>query len=87
MRISILRNVNMTMAGLATLVTLCASAAFAAPGSGADIIAVSPGGWYHLSAQFFATNAAQKLSVTLRYTDADGNSCWRQMLGEAVSSP
>ena len=63
------------MAGLATLVTLCASAAFAAPGSGAGIIAVSPGGWYHLSAQFLATNAAQKLSVTLRYTDADGNPC------------
>ena len=28
-----------------------------------------------MSAQFLATNAAQKLSVTLRYTDADGKTC------------
>lgn len=33
-------------------------------------VTVSPGGWYHLSERFFATNAAQNLSVTLRYTDA-----------------
>ena len=38
-------------------------------------VTVSAGGWYHLSARFFATNAAQNLSVTLRYTDADGKPC------------
>jgi hypothetical protein len=40
-----------------------------------DGMAVSPGGWYHVSAQFFATNSAQKLSLTLRFTDADGKPC------------
>ena len=54
----------------ATLVVLCASAAFTVLGSGMGGVTVSPGGWSHLSARFFATNAAQNLSVTLRYTDA-----------------
>ena len=60
------------------ILLLCAfyaSALFAIPDTGMGRVEVSPGRWYHLSAQFFATNAAQKLSVTLRYTDADGNSC------------
>ena len=59
----------------ATLVVLCASAAFTVLGSGLGGVTVSPGGRYHLSARFFATNAAQNLSVTLRYTDADGKPC------------
>ena len=59
----------------AMLGVLCVSAVFATPIYGMSGVAVSPGGWHHLSAQFFTTNAAQKLSVTLRYTDADGKTC------------
>ncbi|MBR6708484.1 MAG: hypothetical protein IKL84_02260, partial [Clostridia bacterium] len=59
----------------AMLGVLCVSAVFVTPIYGMSGVAVSPGGWHHLSAQFFTTNAAQKLSVTLRYTDADGKTC------------
>ena len=70
---------------------LCASTAFATIASGIDTITVSPGGWYHVSAQFWATNAAQKLSVTLRYTDANGKPCGEERVlssgGKSAEKP
>ena len=63
------------MNGFLLLGVLCASTAFATPNSGKVGMAVSPGGWYHLSAQFFATNAAQNLSVVLHYADTNGKPC------------
>ncbi|MBR6587802.1 MAG: hypothetical protein IKK82_10325, partial [Kiritimatiellae bacterium] len=65
----------MTKNRLAMIVALCALAVFATASFGMDGMAVSPGGWYHVSAQFLVTNSAQKLSVNLRYTDADGKPC------------
>ena len=65
----------MTKNRLAMIVALCALAVFATASFGMDGMAVSPGGWYHVSAQFLATNSAQKLSLTLRFTDADGKPC------------
>lgn len=51
----------------------------AAPNSGNCGVAVTPDGWYHASAQFLATNAKQRVSVKLRYVDADGNSCGEEV--------
>lgn len=79
------------MKKLAILFTLCASTSFATLASGIDTITVSPGGWYHVSAQFWATNSAQKLSVTLHYADANGKPCGEERVlssgGKSAEKP